>query len=106
MSQTPGQYADRLMGIMNEFVRTAAEAAVSVVPEEHRRQVADAVHSGADRAREQAATVIGEVGAALNRLSANVKPGPAPRKTTRRPAAKKSTAKKTGKRKAKKKSRR
>lgn len=105
MSQSPKNkdYARRLLDIMNDFVHTATEAVVSVVPQEQREQAVSAARATAEEARRRAASVIGEASQALNRLSGAVRP-PAKKRPAR--AKKASSKPRAGARKAKRRGKR
>lgn len=95
------KYGQRLLGIAQDFVKTATEAVLSVVPEEQRHQVVHAVEATAKEARERMAAAMEGTGTTISRMGRNVR-GSKPAAKASKKAAKKS-AKKAARRKASKK---
>lgn len=101
------KYGQKLLGIAQDFVKTATDAILSVVPDEQRHQVVNAVESTAKEARDRMAAAMEETGSTISRLGRNVrgsKPAAKPSKKSSKKAAKKAAKKKASRRsKAKKK---
>ena len=90
------KYGQKLLGIAQDFVKTATDAVLSVVPKEQRDQVVHAIESTAKEARDRMAAAMEGTGSTLSRMGRNVRGGKPAAKASKKAAKK--TAKKTARR--------